>query len=327
MRIVVHGAGAVGGYFGARLVQAGEEVVFVARGRQLEALRARGLVIESIVGDVRLERVTATDDPASLGEADAVLVTTKTWQVEAAGRALRPLVGPRTLVVPLQNGVEAATQLERSLPAEAVAGGLTRILCELVAPGRIRHTGIDPVVVMGERDGRRTGRCARLAGALERAPGASVEVADDIEAELWRKFLMMCAVSGVCSVARVPLGRVRATPATGDLLRRCMEEAAAVAAARGVRLPDGAVAASLAFLDGLPPGSIPSMHRDIANGRPSELEQLSGAVVRLGRECGVATPVHQFIHAALLPAELAARGTVPPAVDPRSEGSAGATAA
>ena len=311
MRIVIHGAGAVGGYFGARLVEAGEEVVFVARGPQLAALRSGGLRIESIAGDVRLDRVGATDDPASLGKTDAVLVTTKTWQVEAAGRALRPLVGRHTVVVPLQNGVEAATQLERSLPAQAVAGGLTRILCALVEPGRIRHRGIDPVIVMGERDGRRTGRCDRLAAALEQAPGVSVVVSDDIEAELWHKLLLMASVSGVCSVARVPLGEVRATPPARDLLRRSMEETAAVAAARGVRLPDGVIAASLAFLDGLPRGSIPSMHRDIAAGRPSELEQLSGAVVRLGRECGVATPLHQFMHAALLPSELAARGDGP----------------
>lgn len=311
MRILIYGAGAVGGYFGVRLAEAGEDVVFVARGAQLAALRSDGLRVESICGDARLERVAATDDPATLGEADAVLVTTKTWQVEAAGRAIRPLVGRGTVVVPLQNGVEAAPRLERSLPAEAVAGGLTRILCERVEPGHIRHSGIDPVIVMGERDGRRTGRCDRLADALERAPGVSVVVSADIEAELWHKLLLMAAVSGVCAVARVPLGRVRATPPARDLLRRSMEETAAVAAARGVRLPDGVIPASLAFLDGLPPGSIPSMHRDIANGRPSELEQLSGAVVRLGRECGVATPVHRFMHAALLPSELAARGEGP----------------
>ena len=311
MRIIIYGAGAVGGYYGARLAQAGEDVVFVARGRQLEALRSGGLRVESIAGDVALERVTATDDPASLGRTDAALITTKTWQVEAAGRALRPAVGPGTVVVPLQNGVESATQLERSLPAEAVAGGLTRILCELVEPGLIRHTGIDPVIVMGERDGRRTGCCDRLAEALERAPGVSVAVSGDIEAELWHKLLLMAPVSGVCAVARMPLGTVRSIPPARELLRRAMEETAAVAAARGIRLPDGAIEGALSFFDGLPPGSIPSMHRDIANGRPSELEQLSGAVVRLGRECGVATPVHQFMYAALLPSELAARGEGP----------------
>ena len=311
MRIVIYGAGAVGGYYGARLAQAGEQVVFVARGRQLAALRSGGLQVESIAGDTRLERAVATDDPASLGKADAVLVTTKTWQVEAAGRAIRPLVAPGTVVVPLQNGVEAATQLERSLPPEAVAGGLTRILCELVEPGRIRHGGIDPVIVMGERDGRSTGRCDHLAEAFERAPGVSAVVSDDIESELWHKLLLMASVSGVCSVARVPLGEVRATPPARDLLRRSMQETAAVAAARGVRLPDGVIAASLDFLDGLPHDSIPSMHRDIAGGRPSELEQLSGAVARLGRERGVATPIHEFIHAALLPSELAARDRAP----------------
>ena len=311
MRIVMYGAGAVGGYFGARLVQAGEEVVFVARERQLAALRSGGLRVESIVGDVRLERVTATDDPGSLREADAVLVTTKAWQVETAGRAIRPLVGPRTVVVPLQNGVEAASQLERSLSAEAVAGGLTRIFCDLVEPGRVRHVGINPVVVMGERDGRRTGRCARLAEALERAPGVSVTVSDDIESELWRKFLLMCPLAGVASVARVPMGRLRAIPATRDLLCRSMEEVAAVAAARRVRLPADVIAASLAFLDALPAAATASMQRDIAEGRPSELEQLSGAVVRLGRASGVDTPVHQFIHAALLPAEMTARAEVP----------------
>ena len=307
MRIVIYGAGAVGGYYGARLAQAGEEVVFVARGAQLAALRTGGLRVESIAGDARLERVTATDDPAPLGEADAVLVATKAWQVEAAGRALGPVVGPRTVVVPLQNGVEAPAHLERSLPAEAVAGGTTRILCQLVEPGRIRHTGIDPVIVMGERHGRRTGRCDPLAEALERAPGVSAVVSGDIDAEMWHKLLLMAPVSGVCSVARMPLGAVRSTPATRELLRRAMDETAAVAAARGVRLPDAVVAGALAFFDDLPPGSMPSMHRDIAAGRPSELEQLCGAVVRLGREGGVATPIHEFMHAALLPAETKAR--------------------
>ncbi len=311
MRIVVHGAGAVGGYFGARLAQAGHEVAFVARGAQLAALRADGLRVESIVGDARLERVAATDDPASLRTADAVLVTTKTWQVEAAGRALRPLVGDRTVVVPLQNGVEAAGHLERSLPPEAVVGGLTRILCERVEPGHVRHTGIAPEIVMGERHGRSTGRCDRLAGALEEAPGVSVTVSGEIEAALWTKLLMIASVGGVCSVARVPLGAVLATPETRRLLRRSMEEIRAVAAARGVRLPDQVVDATLAFVDGLPPDSIPSMHRDVAGGQPSELEQLSGAVVRLGRASGVATPVHGFVRAALLPGERAARGANP----------------
>ncbi len=311
MRIVIYGAGAVGGYYGARLVQAGEEVAFVARGRQLAALRSGGLAVESVAGDVRLERVVATDDVATLGRADAVLVATKAWQVEAAGRAIRPLVGHGTVVVPLQNGVEAASRLERSLPAETVVGGLTRILCELIEPGRVRHTGIDPVIVMGERDGRSAGRCGPLARALERAPGASARVVGDIEAELWSKLLLMAPASGVCSVARMPIGDVRATPATRRLLGRSMEETVAVAAARGVRLADDAVAASLAFLDALPHDSAPSMQRDIAEGRPSELEQLSGAVVRLGRAHDVSAPVHEFIHAALLPAELAARRRAP----------------
>ncbi len=311
MRIVIYGAGAVGGYYGARLVQAGEEVAFVARGGQLAALRARGLMVESVAGDVRLESVTATDNPARLGEADAVLVTTKAWQVEEAARAIRPLVGDGTVVVPLQNGVDAARQLERVLGPEAVAGGLTRILSTVVEPGRIRHAGIDPEVVMGERGGRNTRRCDRLAEAFRRAPGLSVVVADDIEAELWKKFVFICAWGGVGAVARAPIGTLLAVPASRAMLRRSMEEIVAVGAAHGVRLPDDVADTTLAFLAGLPPESTASMQRDIAEGRPSELRYQSGAVVRLGREKGVATPLNQFIYDALLPTEVTARQELP----------------
>ena len=169
MRIAIFGAGAVGGYFGARLAQAGEDVIFIARGEHLRAMRRDGLYVESILGDFRVTPVKATDDPASVGPVDVVLVGVKAWQVPEAAESMRPMVGPETFVVPLQNGVEAPDQLAAVLGKEHVLGGLCRIICARVAPGRIRHAGMEPYVAFGELDNRPSPRAERLRAAFERA--------------------------------------------------------------------------------------------------------------------------------------------------------------
>jgi 2-dehydropantoate 2-reductase len=307
VRIAVFGTGAVGGYFGARLAQAGEEVAFIARGEQLRALQDRGLRVDSPKGDFAVRPVRATDDPAQVGPVDVVLVGVKAWQVGEAAQAMRPLVGPETFVVPLQNGVEAPSQLAAVLGDEHVLGGLCRIISQVVEPGHVRHAGLEPYVALGELDNRPSERAARLRETFARA-GVAAEVPPDIGVAMWGKFLFIASFSGVGAVTRVPAGVLRSLPETRRMLEGAMHEVLAVARARGIGLPEESISQTLGLIDGLPPGGTASMQRDIVAGRPSELESQNGAVVRLGREAEVPTPLHAFIYHTLLPLELRARG-------------------
>lgn len=306
MRIAIFGTGGAGGYFGARLAQAGEDVVFVARGAHLQALREHGLRLESIRGDVHLRDVRATDRPDEIGPVDWIVCGVKTWQVNEAAQAMRPLIGAHTAVLPLQNGVEAASQLAAVLGPEHVVGGAAWVAAHVAQPGLIRHVGVDPRVVCGELDGRVTRRVEAVREALARS-GTRAEVSSDIRGVMWAKFVFIAAVSGVGAVARVPVGEARAVPETRHLLECALGETAAVAREHGVTLAADVVTTTLAFIDQLAPHTTASMQRDIADGRPSELEAQNGAVVRLGRAVGVPTPTHDFLYAALLPLERRAR--------------------
>jgi 2-dehydropantoate 2-reductase len=305
----VYGTGGVGGYFGGRLAQAGEEVIFIARGAHLQALQTDGLRVESIQGDISLRPVQASDDPRRMGQVDAVLVCVKAWQVPEAAAAMRPLVGEQTLVVPLSNGVDAPGQLAAVLGAGPVLGGLCHISAMIVAPGVIRHAGVKPHVAFGELDGRSGERPERLRQAFERA-GVWVDVPADIQSAMWEKFLFIAAFSGVGAVTRLPAGVVRSVPEARQLLEEAMREIEALARKRRVALPAGIISSTLAYVDSLEPGVTASMQRDILAGRPSELQAQNGAVVRMGLELGVPTPVNSFIYASLLPQELRARGEV-----------------
>ena len=308
MRIAVVGTGGVGAYFGGRLAQAGESVAFVARGAHLVAMRESGLRVDSVAGDFVIAPVEAFDDPVHIGPVDVVLVGVKAWQVSEAARTMGPLLGPRTFVVPLQNGVEAADQLAAVLGRERVIGGLCKIVSAIVAPGHVRHSGVPPRIEFGERDGSRSDRVEALRQAFERAQGVSVVVPDDVEAAIWEKFLFIAPFSGVGAVTRQPAGGMRTVPETRGLIERAMLEVAALARAKGANVPDEAVARNMGYVDGLPADATASMQRDIMDGRPSELEQQTGAIARLGREAGVPVPVNAFLYAALLPAERKARG-------------------
>lgn len=307
-RIAVFGTGAVGGYFGGRLAEAGHEVAFIARGSHLHALREDGLRVESPAGDFHIQPVRATDDPADVGPVDVLLVGVKAWQVREAARAMRPMIGADTMVLPLQNGVEAPAELAETLGDEPVLGGLCKIAAAVPSPGRVRHMGIDPIMTFGELDGRRSQRVTALNRAFDGARGVRAEIAEDILAAMWGKFLFICGVSGVGAVTRVPIGVFRAQSETRALLANAMEEVAALAVARGIDLGEDAVGRTMAFIDGLPSDATASMHRDIVDGRPSELEYQNGAVVRLGQAVGVETPVNRFIYHSLLPLERQARG-------------------
>jgi len=308
MRIAVAGAGGVGAVFGGLLAHAGVEVSFLARGRTLEAIRARGLRVQGPFG-LKESRPFASDSPAELaarGPVDAVLVAVKAGQVKDLAPTLSPLVGEDTVVVPLQNGVEAASHLSAALGDRPVVGGLCQVFAWIEEPGLARTTGKPLAITLGERRGGKSPRLERLATELRRG-GIEVVVTEDVEAALWEKFLFIDPFGSVGAVTRSPLGALRSVPETRALLVSALEEVAALARAGGARLRADAVAATLARLDSLPPESTASMQRDVMAGRPSELYDQTGAVVRLGEARGVATPTHRLLLAALLPQEREAR--------------------
>jgi len=309
MRIAVFGTGGVGGYFGGRLAKAGEEVHFIARGEHLQAIQARGLRVDSIAGDFVVDPALASDDPSQFGIVDVVLVAVKTWDVPQAALAMRPLIGDQTFVIPLENGVEAPEQLAAVLGVEHVLGGLCQISAFITGPGHIRHVGIEPFVAFGELEARQSQRAERLLQAFQVA-GVKATIPPDIRVAMWDKFLFIATASGIGALTRAPAGIYRSLSETRQMLVAAFKEIVALAKARGVMFPEDAVEKRLAFVDSLPAGTMASMQRDILEGKPSELDSQSGAVVRMGAELGVPTPVHAFIYSSLLPQEMRARGTL-----------------
>jgi len=305
-RVAVIGAGALGGYFGGRLAAAGENVVFIVRGAHLDALRTTGLKVESPNGDFAVPHVEATDDPSAAGPVDLVVVAVKAWQVPEVAETIKPLVSDTTVILPLQNGVEASGQLAAVHGEQRVLTGMCRIVSMLVTPGHIRHLGVEPCVVLGELHGRQTPRTADVVSLFEGA-GVGSRNPSDIWSAIWEKFLFIASFGGVGAVTRAPAKVMRSMPGTRRLLESAMGEIYELAQAKGVSLRDDAAVRSLAFLDGMPADATASMQRDIMEGRPSELESQNGAVVRLGKEAGVPTPVHEFLYDSLLPMETAAR--------------------
>jgi 2-dehydropantoate 2-reductase len=307
MRIAIFGTGGAGGYFGGRLVRAGENVVFIARGDHLRAIRENGLRVYSVDGDFTIRPARATDDPAKAGKVDVVIVGVKTWQVTEAAQAMRPLIGPATFAVPLQNGVEASGQLAAVLGEDRVLGGVAKVFAFLEGAGRIRHLGGPASITIGELDNRPRERADRLRGVFTRA-GIPTEIPRDIHVALWEKFLLIAPLGGIGAVSRAPVGTLRTLPGTRRMLEQGMREIVSVAQGRGIPLADEAVARTMKFVDTFPANGTISLQRDIAAGRPSELEAWNGAVVRLGGQAGVPTPLHEFLYWSLLPLERKARG-------------------
>lgn len=307
MRIAVIGAGGVGGYFGGKLAHAGVDTTFIVRGRTLSALRANGLRVDSIRGDFTVPAVQATDDPSTVGQVDAVLIAVKAWQIPEAARALLPLLGPDTVVVPLENGLEGPAQLAATVGREHILGGFCSIVSYIVEPGHIRHTAAEPLVAFGELDHTRSPRVERLRAAFESARVDALTPAD-IQSAMWTKFLFIAPMSGLGALTRVPIGVWRSMPETRALAVAALHELLALAAARGVTFTDDTIDLTLARYDNLPPEATASLQRDVMEGKPSELDAQIGAVTRMGRESGVPTPVHDVIYAALLPQERRARG-------------------
>jgi len=300
MRIAVVGAGGVGGAYGAALAGAGANVTFIARGAHLDAMKSRGLKLESPRGNIHLLPTQATDDPHAVGPVDVVLFCVKLWDVESAGQAIKPLIGKDTAVIPLQNGVDAADRLMQILGRQSMMGGVAVISATIAEPGVIRQTGAVMRMVFGELDGTRRLRGDAFAALCTKA-GIDGVVSTSIQTELWMKFILLASNAGIMALARLPIGKLRDDPDIAPWFATAYEEVAAVGRAAGVALPADAVETTLNFNRNAPPHLIPSMAVDLLRGNRLELPWLSGKVVELGRQYGVPTPTHAFMYATLKP--------------------------
>lgn len=300
MRVAIMGTGGIGGPLGASLAQAGNDVTFIARGAHLAAMRANGLRIEGDRGETIVRPVQATDDPATIGVVDLVLFCVKLWDVEAAGEQLRPLMGADTAVIPLQNGVDASERLLPILGAGHVLGGVAVVTGSIVAPGVVRQSGTHHRFMFGELDGRVTPRLEGIRDACK-AAGIDAVLSDNIQRARWDKFIALVATSGLCALARRPIGDLRDDPDIAPLFEDAMQEVVAVGQACGVQFAADVLDPWRAFIRGVPPDWTPSMAVGLRAGHRLELPWLSGKVVQLGAEHGVATPVNRVVYAALKP--------------------------
>jgi 2-dehydropantoate 2-reductase len=294
MRIAIIGAGGVGGYFGARLQQAGADVHFVARGAHLAAMRRDGLTVESPLGDIHLPRVNVTEQPADIGPADMVWLSVKLWDMESAVKSMRPLIGSDTGIISFQNGVQKDDILRAAFGDTAVMGGVAYIATNIDRPGVIRHTGTMQRLIFGEYDGRRSKRAETLLDFCIRG-GINAELSEDVRKAIWEKFVFLVGLSGSTTTMRETIGPIRSNPRSRRFLSELMRETVAVGRALGVALPPDFAEQRLAFVDTLPDVMTSSMHHDLKAEKRLEVSWLSGGVVQLGEKASVPTPMNRAV--------------------------------
>ena len=299
MRIAAMAAGAVGGYFAARMDAAGHEVFFIARGANLDAIKKNGLKIESVNGDLHLPKANATDDPKTVGPVDIVLFAVKLWDTEKAAELTRPMVAPHTRVITLQNGIDAVERIGTILPPDCVIGGTAAIASTIAAPGVIRNTSKFAGIRFGRADNRPD---ATLQAFVDAAKAAKVDAAivADIQFEIWNKFILLAAVSGATATLRAPIGPIRADPELRAFVRQLMQETYAVGKARGVNMEPSIVDQRMEYvLNTMPPAMKASMAVDLEHGNRLELDWLSGKVRELGRALNIPTPASDMVYTVL----------------------------
>jgi 2-dehydropantoate 2-reductase len=306
MKILVMGTGGVGGYYGGLLAQQGHDVIFIARGAHLHAIRHEGLRVKSIHGDFHIQPANATDEPINVGPVDLILFCVKTYHTEEAAQAIRAAVGHNTVVMSLQNGVDAAERIGQVIGMEHVIGGATWISSAVESPGVIKQVSQFRRIVLGELAGGRSERTQAIYDVL--APtGITVEISEDIRKVLWTKFVFISAASSLGSLTRLPIGDYRDVPEARQLLTGIMQEVEALARAQGISLDPDVVQKSLEFIDNSGSHIKASMQLDVESGRRTELESIIGVIGRKGRELNVPTPTADFVYSALLPVELKAQ--------------------
>jgi 2-dehydropantoate 2-reductase len=300
MRIAVMAAGAVGGYFGARFAAAGHDVVFFARGAHLDAIRKDGLRVDSVHGDLHLRDVTATDTAGGIAPVDAVLFAVKLWDSERAAETLKPLIGPATRIITLQNGIDSVERIEPILGRGRVVGGLAQIATVISAPGVVSQTSQFHLLRFGHADGHADATLTALVEA-GKAAGIDIALSDDIVRDLWSKFVVLVGLSGITATTRLPIGDTRQDPDVRAFLQAIVQEVVAVGRASGVPLDASFDEKGVAFADAAPAGMKASMAHDLERGNRLEVDWLAGKVVELGRKLGVPTPANAAVYAVLKP--------------------------
>jgi len=300
MRIAIMGAGGVGSYFGARLAASGEDVTFIARGLHLATIRERGMSVKSPHGEFRLETVAATDDPSTVGTVDVVLATVKLYDLDNACAMIAPMIGPETMIIPVQNGVSAVEMVCSRYDRKHVVGGLVFVATYVVAPGEVEHKAELHRLAFGELDGALSDRVLAFRDAGQKA-GFDAVASQDIELELWAKFALLAGLGPVTTLSRQTVGAVEADRDLWDLCRRSVGEVVAVGRAKGIEFPPDIVDATLALNAKFDPNAKNTLLLDLEAGRRLEHEWISGEIVRLGRELGAPTPFHEIAYAALKP--------------------------
>lgn len=300
MRIAIMGAGAVGGYYGGRLAQAGHDVALITRGEHLRAIQAKGIALRGPAGDAVISGVRATDDTGELAPVDVVLFSVKLYDTEEAARAIAPLLAKGGVCITLQNGVDGHQRIGAIVGAGRVMGGLAFVSALIEAPGVIRYKSQSPSIKFGETDGRISERATRFRDACV-AAGFGAEIVPDIRAALWHKFVGLAVNASLTSLVRQPAGVCYHDPDLLALARQGFSEGASIAKALGIKLPDDIVDWQIRNHQGFPADMYASMYHDVARGRRLELDSLSGLIVRKGRELGVATPFHSMAYACLKP--------------------------
>lgn len=307
MNIVIYGTGGVGGYFGARLAQVGNNVTFIARGKHLEAIQKNGLQLNSPKGDYLVFPANATSDISEVTEIDLILVCVKSWQLAEAAEIIKPVLSENTMVISLLNGVNNAEVLMSFIDEKHLLGGLCKVVSKIEDYGIINHISFEPTIVFGEFSNVKTERSLSLEKLFLKA-GITTKLADNIQAEIWAKFLFITTISGIGALTRATIGEIAASPQLKKIMRQTAEEIVAVAKAKGVYLSDDLVEQQFQMIESQPYNTTSSLQRDMMEGKPSELEAQNGTIAKMGIELGIPTPVNEFIYYCLLPQERKARG-------------------
>lgn len=309
MKIAVIGAGGVGGYFGGRLAKANFDVTFLARGEHLGKIQQNGLMVKSVNGDFVVENAQATDSIREIGIADIIILAVKAWQVPEISRELGSVIQKDTIVLPLQNGVLTAAELAENIPSENIIGGLCKIISKVESPGVINHFALEPTVIFGEFDSRRSERTELLKSVFDRAEITSY-ISDDITADLWKKFTGIC-VSGLLAITRTNYGELRELKETRQLMTELIREIFVLSQHLKINIEPEFPDKLISTIDTYPYETTSSLTRDVWDGKPSEIEYQNGTVVRLGDKYGVDTPVNRFVYNCILPMEIKARKKMP----------------
>ncbi len=306
MKILIYGTGGVGGYFGARLEQSGNEVLFIARGVHLEAIKKQGLSIKSPKGNYTVSPIKAQKDVQGIGHIDLIIIAVKTWQLKEVARTIFPVLNDNTLVLPLLNGVASSDILKEIIPEKHIIGGLCKIVSKLTKPGEITHLSYEPTIVFGELNNVKTTRILALQKVFNNANFNTI-LAQDIQTQIWTKFIFICTISAIGALTRSTVGAMRTATAVRKIMTDTAHEIVAIAKAKNIYLEKNIIEKQFQIIDQQPYDTTSSLQRDMMAGNPSELDSQNGAVIALGKTLGIPTPVNAFIYDSLFLQEQDAR--------------------